>query len=258
LVWSRERQRWTVHRFNQGITASCIGQDSAGEIRAWVGDENEWVWAFAGTRQCEGNSTGTLEGTATAGAAGSLTDAGATFNTTGSALAGVYVTIRSGTGAGQSRLITSNTGTVLTITPNWATNPDTTSGYVVGAVESKWRYVWTYFAQGMSQLKSLMVKFEPNASGRQIQFRIFKDFETNPVTKLRVSAAKDGLTIPKEVTSDGWCTIDASHATGKVEITPVVNAKTCFSIELRQFSANEPVLVTGYDMDGIEMPTEFE
>jgi hypothetical protein len=42
------------------------------------------------------------------------------------------VRIVSGTGAGQSRTITSNTATQLTVAPNWATPPDHTSQYEIG------------------------------------------------------------------------------------------------------------------------------
>ncbi len=44
----------------------------------------------------------------------------------------MWVRITAGTGAGQFRTVTGNNGTTLTVTPNWATNPDSTSLYVVG------------------------------------------------------------------------------------------------------------------------------
>jgi len=46
------------------------------------------------------------------------------------------VKITSGTGAGQTRTIASNTATRLTVTSNWATNPDSTSFYEI-------HYAWT-------------------------------------------------------------------------------------------------------------------
>jgi hypothetical protein len=55
------------------------------------------------------------------------TAAGWTVN----AYANYTVVILSGTGAGQRRSIASNTATVLTVTQAWATNPDTTSTFVV-------------------------------------------------------------------------------------------------------------------------------
>jgi hypothetical protein len=73
-------------------------------------------------------------GTAQAGAAGSITlDAGA--SATDNLYRGLKVTIVSGTGAGQCRLISGYTGStkVATVAPNWITNPDSTSVFIVGA-----------------------------------------------------------------------------------------------------------------------------
>lgn len=259
LCWSRERQRWTMHRFNNEITASCQGADSGGEYRAWVGDDNQWLWALAGTRQAEGNSSGTLlEGTATSSTNNTLTNSGAAWPTTEPKLRGVYVQIVAGTGAGQTRYINTNTATQITVGTNWSVNPDTTSQYVIGAIETKWRSAWLFFAPGKQQAKSVTIQFEPNAAGRTIQVRLFKDFEAAPVTDIRVSQEKDGITVPASVSTDGWATIDASHPTGHVELPLPVNACSCFSVEMRMFSVNEPVHARGYDLEGFALPQEFE
>lgn len=78
----------------------------------------------------------TAAGTATSGAAGTLTNTGASFGTT--QFVDDYVLIVSGTGAGQRRRITSHTNTVLTIAPNWATNPDSTSVYTILGYSQTW------------------------------------------------------------------------------------------------------------------------
>lgn len=66
-------------------------------------------------------------GTATSGAATTLTHTGSTWGT--NAWAGFVVKIISGTGSGQIKSIASNTATVLTVDGNWTTNPDSTSIY---------------------------------------------------------------------------------------------------------------------------------
>jgi hypothetical protein len=68
-----------------------------------------------------------LTGTASAGAATTITIAGAPVT---NALANLQIRIKSGTGAGQIRVITSNAGNVLTV-PAWTTNPDATSVYAI-------------------------------------------------------------------------------------------------------------------------------
>ncbi len=68
-------------------------------------------------------------GTATAGAAGSLDDTGKVW--TANAFGGYTVYITAGTGAGQQRTVTTNTPTRLNVFPNWVTNPNATSAYVI-------------------------------------------------------------------------------------------------------------------------------
>jgi len=69
-----------------------------------------------------------ISGTATAGAATTITDSSKTWTT--NAYAGYAVYIYSGTGKGQIREIVSNTATALTVA-TWATNPDATSKYII-------------------------------------------------------------------------------------------------------------------------------
>ena len=72
-------------------------------------------------------------GTATAGAASTLTNGAKAWAT--NQWANYQVRITAGTGIGQVRTIASNTGTVLTVSANWTTNPDATSQYVIEANE---------------------------------------------------------------------------------------------------------------------------
>lgn len=68
-------------------------------------------------------------GTATAGAASTITDTGQAWTT--NEYAGLTIKITAGTGAGQERTIASNTATVITVSTAWTTNPDTTSTYSI-------------------------------------------------------------------------------------------------------------------------------
>ncbi len=66
-------------------------------------------------------------GTATSGGTNTLTDSGASFpDHTDKA-----INIVAGTGAGQARIIQSNTATVVTVTDAWTTQPDATSEYQI-------------------------------------------------------------------------------------------------------------------------------
>lgn len=68
-------------------------------------------------------------GTASSGASTTLTDSTKTWTT--NQLSWYQVRITAGTGAGQRRTIASNTGTVITVSSAWTTNPDATSQYVL-------------------------------------------------------------------------------------------------------------------------------
>lgn len=88
-----------------------------------------WIGSFSLGRRTYSTP---VVGLAQAGASGSVT-LPATASATDSFYNGAFVTVASGTGAGQSRMISGYTGStkVATVDPNWTTNPDTTSVVVV-------------------------------------------------------------------------------------------------------------------------------
>ena len=68
-------------------------------------------------------------GTATAGSANTLTNSAKAWAT--NQWTNSQIRITAGTGAGQIRTVSSNTGTVITVSANWTTNPDATSQYSI-------------------------------------------------------------------------------------------------------------------------------
>jgi len=76
-----------------------------------------------------GSAKSFATGTATAGGATTLTNSGKAWGT--NMWANNQVRITAGTGVGQIRTISSNTGTVLTVSAAWAVNPDATSVYSI-------------------------------------------------------------------------------------------------------------------------------
>ncbi len=79
-------------------------------------------WDFAGYMSI-------ATGTATAGAASTLTNSGKAW--TVNQWTNYQIRITGGTGAGQVRTIASNTATVITVGTAWTTNPDATSTYSI-------------------------------------------------------------------------------------------------------------------------------
>lgn len=88
------------------------------------------AWGTTGQLVSTGSIEGAFEtGTATAGAASTLTNSAKAWPT--NCYANAQVRITAGTGIGQIRVIASNTGTVLTTATAWTVNPDATSVYSI-------------------------------------------------------------------------------------------------------------------------------
>lgn len=88
------------------------------------------TWGTDGAMTVTSGISQFASGTATAGAATTLTNNTKTWTT--NQWTNYQVRITGGTGKGQIRTISSNTGTVLTV-PTWTVNPDATSTYVIEA-----------------------------------------------------------------------------------------------------------------------------
>jgi hypothetical protein len=88
------------------------------------------TWGTDGAMIATSSISQFATGTAAAGAATTLTNSAKTWTT--NQWTNFQVRITGGTGIGQVRTISSNTGTVLAV-PTWTTNPDATSTYVIEA-----------------------------------------------------------------------------------------------------------------------------
>jgi hypothetical protein len=258
LVYELERQRWTTWKFPMAITASTVEQDASGKFRAWVGDENGCIWALSGTRQLEGASpsSGTVSGTATGGAATTLSDAAASFQMSSSGLRGVPIKIIAGTGAGQERIIESNNPVVVTVSQAWTTVPDATSVYRIGYIESKHRHFWTAFDQGSGgDARKIAVYFDPTTQDRNFEFRLFKDFDADPLTEwMAVGENTEGIVeIPSTAigeSGDGWMKVKTQNRYGRAEQELHANLDTVVAVEFRQVDSKAPVLIRGFDLVG--------
>lgn len=78
------------------------------------------------------------QGTATAGAASTITNGAKNWGV--NQWTNYQIRITAGTGVGQTRVIASNTATVITTATAWTTNPDATSVYAIEANED-WLYL---------------------------------------------------------------------------------------------------------------------
>lgn len=124
---------WGVNRFS-GWQVKITGGTGSGQVKQIATNTNT-VLTVDGNWITNPNNTSTYviyagapatSGTATAGAATTMTDGNATWGT--NQWTGYTLAIVAGTGSGQTTTVSSNTATVLTV-PTWGTNPDNTSQY---------------------------------------------------------------------------------------------------------------------------------
>lgn len=148
---------WFRGKATSGTTTTLVDAGLGVDRAAWTQNQwaGYWVYIFSGTaagqiRRIASNTSTTLTwstagtapdttsryfiigfdaGTATSGAASTLTDS--TKSWVVNRWSNYAVRILAGTGAGQIRPIASNTATALTIIGSWATNPDSTSVYAI-------------------------------------------------------------------------------------------------------------------------------
>lgn len=111
-------------------------------------------------------------GTATAGGSTTLTNSGKAWLT--NMWANYQVRIKSGTGAGQIRTISSNTGTVLTVSAAWTVTPDATSVYAIQGNDDHFyllgntaitMYRYTVSTNTWATLSPTVARGNPNSGG---------------------------------------------------------------------------------------------
>lgn len=248
-----ESQQWTIDRDPAGVRAFAVESDSTGQLRAWKTPNRATVagpWAMGGTQQLDGTVSHGSSAAQLVTASGNttLTDSGAAFLTTGEKLVGIPVVAL--TAPPQLRIISDNTGTQLTISSAWTSNPAVGTRYRVGAVESRWRSAWLLFDHQARQTADVLTLYwEPTSTEILFYVRFFRDFGTSPILAWETATEKDGVTIPYSARTDGWLRVASNETSGRAVIVMPQNAQRAFSVELMQFDANNPIIVTGYDLD---------
>ena len=181
LVFNIRRKSWDIYHYPQQVGSAATVQQT-GETRFLLGAESSNVHMAD-----KGNTdivTAEAEGTATGGSTTTLVDSGASFTT---AMIGAPVYIYEGTGKGQIRTITARTGTQLTVA-TW-TAPDTTSKYIIGAIEWNWKSTSFGLPQdGTRHERRVSIKFTPTTGDQRMDLRLYfngsstaQDFETSQV-----------------------------------------------------------------------------
>lgn len=170
--------RWWIEEYPVPIGGSCLGR-FLGEPRVFLGGPKGQVFLFGEGQLDQARPGPTLRGTATSAGLTTLTDSAANFS---ASLIHCPVSIVSGRGRGQRRIVADVTATSLALTQPWLVLPDSTSVYQVGGIQ--WRYrtkLWRYREDDEEQPRRLELLFEPMGSPTQIEVRAYQDRSGFPV-----------------------------------------------------------------------------
>lgn len=143
FVFDYSLNAWTIHTKLE-IASSVLARDAARDYRVYSGDYYGFVWQLGNT-----NGDGaSINATALSSTPLSITFAPGTLPIAPAApIDGTFITIISGTGAGQIRRISSTVGTtVANITAAWTINPDATSGVTIGGIDFQVQTRWDWCA----------------------------------------------------------------------------------------------------------------
>ena len=164
--------RWWIEEYPVPICGSVLGR-FAGKPRVLLGGPAGGVFLFGEGQLDQARPGPTLRSTATSAGTLTLTDATAVFD---SSLVGCPITIVSGTGRDQQRIIAAVTPTQLTLVQPWLVIPDSTSVYQIGGIQ--WRFrtkLWRYHDDDEEMARRLELLFEPCASPTEIEVRLYQD-----------------------------------------------------------------------------------
>lgn len=137
LIYDLRMKAWQPPITGRRVNFLSAADDSNGIQRLVWGDYSGFLFQES-TDKNDGLTVG-HNGTCTQASYTSVIDSSASFPTAGDGLAGLIVRIYEGTGAGQERVITSNTTAVISLESDWRTPLDTTSKYTVGGIDAYWR-----------------------------------------------------------------------------------------------------------------------
>lgn len=171
LVFNTRNETWSVDEYCWELGGACVSRVS-GQARLLLGSQDDVVLAYSGTS----DMVTAVRGTATDATSTTLTDTTQTWAT--NAYAGAPVGIVSGTGKGQLRCVVSNTATQLNLDAAWTTTPDTTSVYLLGAIEWSHKSGLLAFVRSEDQNKrSVRLTYLPTTNPNILFAQLYKNHD---------------------------------------------------------------------------------
>ncbi len=176
---SADGPRWQFYQFRQGITSSTMVASSDGQVRAWVGDENGYTWAFSTTNTFDGvypTNPGIV--TVAAGASATVLPIDEDLYTTVT-LAGAIAYLPS---TGEERVISTNAVNEITLASALSSIPADGTAVWLGSFPVEYRSKW-WPGKGMQTKKKpsyFYLMLYPGSTEGKMQVYFYKNFSTQP------------------------------------------------------------------------------
>ena len=264
LVYNVRRQNWDAMEYPVMVGASTFVEKS-GQTRTILGAESSKVHLVD-----EGTTdiiTAEVRGTASSSTNNTIVKTGGDGSGDGNfvaAMAGASVYIYEGTGKGQRRTISSISATTGTVSANWTTNPDTTSKYVVGAVEWNWKSQSMAFPEDNTRNKrEVAVSFKPTTGDQRVDMRFYYNNDTTPTANAISQKLGDAVEIQETNKEDAVIFMDADRSaledsTGREKFrfdgmySAASHGDHKVQVELRGFSADDVPEIQNIRIVGVE------
>ena len=188
-TWSQWKYVWEIG------DASKISYANQRRIAVGVTTEKFYVQNEGTLDGTQG--VGTITGTATSGTVNTLIDDTSTTSFPNDCT-GASVAIISGTGVGQIvKIINRRSGNEIEV-ESWSTPPDSTSVYLIGAVEWMWKSGMFKLIDGESKTnRYFRVVFQPTISDSTLYFKKYDNHSSSPV-QMNEWDGGDGVTVEQD------------------------------------------------------------
>ncbi len=246
--------RWVLEEYPFSVTSSA--QVLVGQSRiVFVGSDQARTFS-AGQGRLDGidSRQSTVFGAVEEAGLCSLTDVRAVYD---DAVVGLSLSITSGTGAGQRRIIHAIDGQKLRVTQPWRIIPDDTSLYQIAGVNYRYRSARLAWADDEDEQKNnrdLGVFFDPSTDPSFARIRIFQDrrdapviFRSNTFGEEGVSAAAGQAELELDMTNVN------AYAQQRMESSRDANIPGVrqWSFEVEGVAGNQGAEITGFLVDGV-------
>lgn len=261
IVYSIDSGAWWDEEYPVELGGAAYIRIS-GRKEVVFGGQYDTVWKMnAGTTD---HVSAEIRGTATSATSTTLTDSAASFSTSGIGLIGAPVAIVSGTGKGQIRTVTANTGTQLTVAA-WDTTPDATSAYLVGAIKYSFKsgvFRWANIDDSrgdpeMENTRRVEMLFPPTAANDKLDIRYYQNRGSTPENAAITIDSDQGEGIATTA-DDPDHIVDLTHTDGQVQFEVSgqcvgrSEGNRRVEVEIRGFQGDNEISVDQLILDGAE------